>query len=224
MFSINPPQTFMSPGVFLEYSLDNNQKSITFGLNELMYTKNIKSNQYFYQLNILNYDVIVNDKYNNNELSRSYYLSGFNLLWFFASTGLPFLFDKENMFFTKDDVSIILNLPIYLTNSQTEFPLFYILTGYNTYNRTSLFFKSKLDYFSNTNSWWQYKPAFGISLKEVFTDRYHWNTGVKFSLGLEKSFVLINGKIIQNEFKPFIGINIYWENNDIKDPEDPIMD
>jgi hypothetical protein len=213
-----------SPGIFFEYSISNNQKSFSLGLNEIKFPEKVKSNKFVYQLNVINYDFVISDKYNNDNFSNSYYLSAINLLWLFSSTGLPFLFDKENMFFTKDDVSIMWNLPVYLTNSQTEYPLFYILTGYETYNRTSLFFKSKLDYFSNTNSWWQYKPAIGISFNEVLGDRYKSNTGIKISLGLEKPFILINGKIIQNEFKPFIGINIYWENNDVKNPEDPIMD
>ncbi|MCX6148374.1 MAG: hypothetical protein NTW25_14160 [Candidatus Kapabacteria bacterium] len=210
LLCINPGRLLVKPGVHFEYTLNEYQKSFTLGLDELMYSKSLVRNKYFYQLDILNFDVIEKDKYNNNELSRSYYLTGFNLAWLIATVEIPRLFKKDDDFTVKD-FSYIASIPLILTNSKSYFNLFYLPINRNSNLTSSIFIKSKLDYFSNTNPWWQYKSAIGISFNQLLrAENSHSYGGVSLDIGIEKPFDLINHTIISNKITPFLGIKFKY--------------
>ncbi len=209
-----PSITSISPGIFLQSSIDKNQKSINIGIDELMDKRSIKDCNTFLQLNILNYNWIQFDNYNNNKLSSSYYLSAFNLAWILGSTYIHKMLNKEiNSVIKNRDINYLYNLPIILTNSQIDYNYITIPSTKVSIIHGKFILKTNLNYFENDNSWWQYKIGIGTGLQySLKANEENSQLNLSLNFGYEKPFNLISHKIIQQDINPFIQFKINYTN------------
>lgn len=185
----------------------NNVKSLSLDYKTFI-TKYDKFTNWSYDISLFNYNWVSKDKYNFNRYSHSYYINFFNYSWAFVNSILMGITTKDGSDNEKNWQYLIL-FPIALTNSQWNYEIYEIETGKNSLLIPSLFLSSKLDYFSNNVSWWQYKPRIGIELTELIGQKnISFPLGISLIAGVEKPFALLNGMVTQNKFTPFVGLKV----------------
>lgn len=174
-------------GYTASYMQSNNHHSISLGNKPIFYSQTLV------QWNPVQFDWQTNDSYNNGNTSYSFLLP----LSYLGYSGLYFI--AEELFAEKsiNDLSEwrkLIIAPILLSiisNSKYNHKIYSFNTSTNTYFFSSLFVKTKLDYFTgNSNTWWRWKPGFGIEIAELTGARTRGsfkNTyGISLELGLEK--------------------------------------
>lgn len=168
-------------GYTVNFMHTNNQNSLSFGV------KAVTNRRLNFQINPICFDWQTSDIYNNGNTSYSFILP----LTYLGFSGLYSLTEELLIETNKNETTewrklLILPLTaILITNSKYNHKLNSITTSENSFLFTSLFMKTKLDYFNGKDqNWWRWKPGFGLELSQVFGKRYISNSGI---CGVEES-------------------------------------
>lgn len=167
------------------------------------------SSNYGFQVNIYNYEWINHDDYNRDSTNASW-LSVYNLPWMLTFAILSMGHQHAGKL---SWLEVVAFAPAMLINSQHHYILINRHTGSKSFFSSSVYFKTKLDYFAGRNNdWWRYKPGLGIEVAEMLSVKKKITTsiGIAISAGIDKPIDFGIDHPKKNNWTPSLGFKLIW--------------
>jgi len=200
-------------GLVLDVSANKYQNSVGVGLKRINnYRDSVVINtHYSFQVCPFFLDWTFSDPYNNNSANSSL-LSLYNWGWVcisvIGSMAITRIGDEAPQ---PSWVYYVVFGPSFLINSQHNFVFLGTKTGERNFIWTSVFVKTKLDYFEQKeNKWWRYKPGFGIELINMVKLTQEADVGLAFDAGFDKPLDYAHGKWQSNDLVPMMSIKVLF--------------